>query len=141
MKTTLIVIATFALSVATAFVVAQTGQPSVPPAPPSISTANAPTPYPPPPLHHHPTQGNDAAMQGNAAAQGATAVTQGEQATAPGMPITPFEMLDRDKAGTLTMDQARNDPWLAQHFAQCDANHDDQVTQSEYATCITPTGQ
>lgn len=120
MKTTLIVTATFLLSLATAFVVAQTAPPPVsPPAPPS-PVGNAAPPYPPPPLHHDPTDTNPAA--------------QGMQA-APQPPITPFEMLDRDKAGTLTMDQARNDPWLMQHFAQCDANHDDQVTQSEYTDC------
>lgn len=138
MKTTAIVIATFALSVATAYVVAQTGLPAAPPPPLPISTASAPTPYPPPPLHKDPPQGNTAAIEeNNVVAQGSAAATQGAQLGSSGMPITPFEMLDRDKAGTLTMDQARTDPWLRQNFTLCDANHDDQVTQSEYVACTT----
>jgi hypothetical protein len=55
----------------------------------------------------------------------------------PAPTITPFEMLDRDKAGALKMDQARGDPWLSQHFVECDVNHNDEVTRSEYEACTT----
>ena len=32
-------------------------------------------------------------------------------------------------------EQARNDAWLSQHFADCDANHNEEVTKSEYEKC------
>jgi hypothetical protein len=46
-----------------------------------------------------------------------------------------FGMLDTDKAGAIKLEQARNDPWLRQHFADCDINHNEEVTQSEYQKC------
>lgn len=47
----------------------------------------------------------------------------------------PFAMLDVDKAGAIKMNQARGNPWLAQHFIECDENHNEEVTQSEYEKC------
>ena len=48
-----------------------------------------------------------------------------------------FQILDRDKAGSLNMDQVRGDPWLAAHFTDCDVNHNEEVTQSEYENCVS----
>ncbi len=58
---------------------------------------------------------------------------QNGQAAAP-QPLD-FGMLDTDKAGALKIEQARNDAWLSQHFADCDANHNEEVTKSEYEKC------
>jgi hypothetical protein len=51
--------------------------------------------------------------------------------------VTPFAMLDTGNKGAVKLDQAMNDPWLKAHFQQCDANHNNEVTSSEYATCST----
>lgn len=37
--------------------------------------------------------------------------------------------------GYVTQSEAGGDPWLANHFPQCDANHDGRLTRSEYRTC------
>lgn len=47
----------------------------------------------------------------------------------------PFEQLDRSGSGYLTLDDAKENPWLSKHFAQCDADRDDRVSRDEYATC------
>lgn len=46
-----------------------------------------------------------------------------------------FEQLDRNKVGYLTLDDARRDKWLSEHFAQCDLDRNNQVSRDEYATC------
>lgn len=37
--------------------------------------------------------------------------------------------------GYVTQSDARNDPWLAHHFDQCDKNQDGRITRSEYREC------
>lgn len=37
--------------------------------------------------------------------------------------------------GYVTQQDAQHDPWLAQHFSQCDANGDGKVTRQEYSQC------
>ncbi len=37
--------------------------------------------------------------------------------------------------GYVTQSEAAQDPWLQQHFQQCDSNHDGQLTRSEYRQC------
>lgn len=75
-------------------------------------------------------------LQGTNSGQASGGYSQAAPASA-NPPITPFAMLDRDKAGYIKMDQAHGDPWLAQHFVQCDANHNEEVTESEYETCTS----
>lgn len=56
--------------------------------------------------------------------------------TAPPMPqIQPFQVLDLDRNGMLTKQQANADPWLMRNFATCDADSNNEVTGSEYASC------
>lgn len=47
----------------------------------------------------------------------------------------PFDQLDRNRNGYLTLDDARSDPWLSEHFVQCDLDRNDQVSRDEYAMC------
>lgn len=98
-----------------------------------------------PPIQQGAADSHDA--NGNAIAQpNSSQVTnsgQGGGVSSSGAPasgssrITPFAMLDIDKAGYIKMDQARGDAWLAQHFVQCDTNHNEEVTESEYETCTS----
>lgn len=39
------------------------------------------------------------------------------------------------RKGYVTRSEAASDPWLAQHFAQCDRKHNGKVTRSEYERC------
>jgi hypothetical protein len=48
---------------------------------------------------------------------------------------TEFGMLDTNKRGYVTSDDAKNDQWLKSNFAKCDSNHDGHVTSAEYAAC------
>jgi hypothetical protein len=56
------------------------------------------------------------------------------QVTAPPV-VTPFATLDSANTGVIKREQAQANPWLAEHFGQCDVNHNNEVTQAEYATC------
>lgn len=125
MKTALVVVATFGLSLATAFVVAQTTPPPpAMPAPPTSATGmSAPMP-PPPPMHKDASTPPGAMQHANA---------MGSQAMMP----TSFATLDTAHLGYLTMDAAHNDPWLSKNFGLCDADHDSQVSSSEYSVCST----
>lgn len=37
--------------------------------------------------------------------------------------------------GYLTRSDAASDPWLANHFAECDTDHNGRITRSEYNHC------
>lgn len=151
----------FALSLAATVASAQNAAPPVPvPAPmppPSVSVpaaVNPPAiPVVNPPANaavNPPVQGTNLPRDANgnaippqpaipSQATGVLPAAAGALSTAGTLPtapaITPFEMLDQAKAGAIKMDQVRGDAWLTQHFVECDANHNDEVTQSEYAKC------
>ncbi|HEY6940257.1 hypothetical protein [Dokdonella sp.] len=139
-----------ALFAATAVVHAQTQSPApapatpppvdTPPSTPPVNTATPPVDTTPPPVG---TPTNDG-RQGTNRQQDVPRDANGNplpatNSTANAPPAAPqpldFGMLDTDKAGSLKLEQARNDPWLRQHFADCDINHNDEVTQSEYEKC------
>lgn len=42
--------------------------------------------------------------------------------------------------GYVTQSEARKDPWLSDHFPQCDRNHDGKLTRSEYRKCQNASG-
>lgn len=46
-----------------------------------------------------------------------------------------FDQLDVRKAGQLTFEDAKNDPWLSRHFRLCDTDGDQRVTRAEYTAC------
>ncbi|HEU4665745.1 MAG TPA: hypothetical protein VFS55_17080 [Dokdonella sp.] len=140
-----------ALLAATAIAHAQTQAPPTPPpaapppvdTPPStppVNTATPPVDTTPPPIG---TPANDGRQPANRQqdmprdANGNPLPATGSTANAPPAAPQPldFGMLDTDKAGSLKLEQARNDPWLRLHFADCDVNHNDEVTQSEYEKC------
>jgi hypothetical protein len=50
---------------------------------------------------------------------------------------SPFTVVDRNRTGVVTKEQANGDPWLSTNFARCDADHNDEVSMSEYETCST----
>lgn len=141
---TAIPVLTLALSSAIAFAQAPAA-PAPPPAaaPPAAPPSNAGTPVVNPPPQQGAATARDA--NGNAMPQSNPAQTNSGQTgngyvaggtTAAGTAeIMPFAMLDRDKAGAIKLDQARGDAWLSQHFVDCDANHNEEVTQSEYEKC------
>ncbi|HEX5352844.1 MAG TPA: hypothetical protein VFW60_02070 [Rhodanobacteraceae bacterium] len=45
-----------------------------------------------------------------------------------------FDVLAGSK-GFISKQDAQRDPWLANHFPQCDSNHDGRVTRQEYDQC------
>jgi hypothetical protein len=112
MNNTLIVIGAFALAIGTSFVVAQTAPQHPANTPPTQNPP--PTDTPAPPRSNMPMTGHQTMT-----------------------PTTPpdFRMLDKSGLGYVTQQQAASDPWLSKNFAMCDANHDAQVTTSEYAGC------
>lgn len=65
----------------------------------------------------------------------ANPVNQGQRPATPMPQSKPFQLLDLERKGTLTKLQASADPWLNQNFVTCDANSNNEVTESEYATC------
>lgn len=46
-----------------------------------------------------------------------------------------FDELDVRKTGSVTMQDAKNDPWLSRHFRLCDTDGDQQVSRAEYTAC------
>ncbi|MEO7326898.1 MAG: hypothetical protein ABIW82_18905 [Dokdonella sp.] len=154
MKTLPLILSALVLSLTSALATAQTPAAPRPAAPPPVAAPPAP---PPPgnaaaPIANPPVQGQSGTIpsvdaHGNAIpssnpAQSATTGTgaAGGYSQAPASAaarIMPFAMLDVDKAGEIKMEQARSDPWLAQHFVQCDENHNEEVTQSEYEKCTS----
>jgi hypothetical protein len=148
MKTAFAGISALMLVLASAFALAQA--PAAPPpvapppagAPPAVPPSNAGTPMVNPPQQGTtvPRDANGNALPQSNPAQTNSGQTGGGYAAgattaASAATIVPFAMLDRDKAGAIKMDQARGDPWLSQHFVDCDANHNEEVTQSEYEKC------
>ncbi|MEO6687645.1 MAG: hypothetical protein ABIS07_02460 [Dokdonella sp.] len=141
------------LSLASAAAIAQApaaprpATPPVPVAPVSPAPNTSAPPLANPPVQNQPgtippVDANGNAIPSSNPAQSANAGTgaSGAYSQAPASAraaIMPFVMLDVDKAGAIKMDQARGDPWLAQHFVQCDENHNDEVTQSEYEKCTS----
>ena len=118
--------------------------PPPPPAAPPVATSTPPVDTTQPPIgtpqnngqtnpntqQHQPRDVNGNPLPSTATMAG------GDRAPAPAAPQPlDFGMLDTDKAGALKADQARNDPWLRQNFRACDANHNDEVTKSEYEKC------
>jgi len=125
---------------------AQTSPPPPPPASPPVNTSTPPPPSTPPVNTTPPPIGtptNDGKQGANRQqdvprdANGNPLPATGSTVNAPPAAPQPldFGMLDTDKAGAIKLEQARNDPWLRQHFAACDINHNDEVTQSEYEKC------
>lgn len=45
-----------------------------------------------------------------------------------------FSVLAGSK-GYVTLREAASDPWLANHFAECDTDHNGRVTRAEYNQC------
>lgn len=115
-----------------------------PPSTPPVGTATPPVNTTPPPVGTPTTDGRQSGNRqqdvprdanGNPLPAGGS-TTYASPANAPAAPQPlEFGMLDTDKAGAIKLEQARNDPWLRQHFADCDINHNDEVTKSEYAKC------
>jgi hypothetical protein len=138
MKTLALTVAAFGLSVATAYVVAQTANPQASPpttTSPPITTPPNTTPPPADTLGNQGTQGMQdrttrSGTMGNRLDQG-MAGSQGMH--------TPFDKLDSAHRGYITKDGVGNDRWLAQHFATCDGNSDGQLTRTEYSGCTTST--
>lgn len=46
-----------------------------------------------------------------------------------------FDQLDVRKTGSVTMQDAKNDPWLSRHFRLCDTDGNQQVSRAEYTAC------
>lgn len=132
MKTRLIVTVALACASASGFATAQGNSPtSPPPGTPPPSTMGKPGVSAPPP----PQGPRDA--NGNVLSPLPATQAQGGLSSATGPKPMSFQILDRDKAGSLNMDQVRGDPWLSAHFTDCDINHNEEVTQSEYETCVS----
>lgn len=115
-----------------------------PPSAPPVNTTTPPVNTTPPPIgtpqnngQPNPDTQQDVPRDANGNPQPSTNTMTGGPRN--GQPAAPqpleFGMLDSDKAGALKLEQARNDPWLRQHFKDCDANHNDEVTKSEYEKC------
>lgn len=98
---------------------------TTPPTP--ASTTPAPLPIPPPPPR----------VTQDANGQPMPPASAGSTQIASLVKPSPFAVLDRNRTGVITREQASADPWLSAHFADCDADHDDQVTESEYEACST----
>jgi hypothetical protein len=111
-----------------------------PPSTPPVDTATPPVNTTPPPIGTPTNDGRQGANRQQDVprdANGNPLPAAGATANAPPAAPQPldFGMLDTDKAGAIKLEQARNDPWLRRHFAACDINHNDEVTQSEYEKC------
>lgn len=115
-----------------------------PPSAPPVNTNTPPVNTTPPPIgtpqnngQPNPNMQQDVPRDANGNPLPSTnTMTGGRQNGQPAAPQPrDFDMLDSDKADALKLEQARNDPWLSQHFAACDANHNDEVTKSEYEKC------
>ena len=115
-----------------------------PPSAPPVNTSTPPVNTTPPPIGTAQNNGQpnpnaqenvprDASGNPLPATSTISGGQNGQAAAAP-QPLE-FGMLDADKAGALKVEQARNDPWLRAHFSACDANHNDEVTKSEYEKC------
>ena len=111
MKNLTIVVATFMLAIGTGYVVAQSNPPAG--RPPSTNPTSHPVADPPPTSTMQPI---------------------GRQNMHPTAPPD-FATLDTNGVGYVTQEQLGYDAWLRTHFARCDADHDGQVTRSEYAAC------
>jgi|GEM_PF-2846335 len=120
-----------------------TAPPPVPTSPPPVDTAAPPVDSTPPPVGTPRTdvQPTNPAQQdvprdanGNPLSTGTPSQSVTGAMRAAPQPLD-FQMLDTERAGSLKLDQVRNDPWLRQHFRECDANHNDVVTEAEYAKC------
>ncbi|MEO5559546.1 MAG: hypothetical protein ABIO49_06985 [Dokdonella sp.] len=152
MKTLPLAFSALLLSLASALALAQAPAAPTPAAAPPVAAppASPPPANTAPPIANPPVQGqpgtipsvdaNGNAIPSSNPAQSATTGTgaAGGFSQAPasaGATIMPFAMLDVDKAGAIKMNQARGNPWLAQHFIECDENHNEEVTQSEYEKC------
>lgn len=154
MRTTLLCTSLAAL-ICAGSALAQTGAPPAPPAAPPVSTSPPPPPPAAPPVNTatppvnttpppigtpmtngqpNPNTQQNVPRDANGNPLPSTATMQPSAQPVASQPLD-FKVLDIDKAGALKMEQAINDPWLRQHFVQCDANHNDEVTQSEYAKC------
>ena len=46
-----------------------------------------------------------------------------------------FDQLDVRQTGNVTMQEAKNDPWLSRHFRLCDTDGNQQVSRAEYTAC------
>ena len=120
MKTALTVAATFALAIATSFVVAQTAPTNTPP------SAN------PPPTDTPPADASAVDPAMHPRASNMPALNHPGRMT----PMPPdFSTLDRNGVGYVTQQDAATNPWLRENFATCDADHDGQISRSEYAAC------
>ena len=87
-------------------------------------------PQPPPanPLQTPETKGQDKATGNNmVGANTGQAMTSADH---PG-----FDTLDTGKKSYLTRHDVKRHAWLAKNFAKCDADHDGQLSQDEYAAC------
>lgn len=139
MKTLALTVAAFGLSVATAYVVAQTTNPQASPPTTTSPPITTPPNTTPPPADTMGSQGRQAGMQDRTMGTG----TMGNRldrgmAGSQGM-HTPFDKLDTMHRGYVTKDGVGKDRWLAQHFATCDGDHDGHLTRTEYSGCTTST--
>ena len=46
-----------------------------------------------------------------------------------------FKSMDTNKSGYLTAADIKSHKWLSKNFSRCDADHDGQLSQKEYASC------
>ena len=46
-----------------------------------------------------------------------------------------FDELDTSKTGAVSLQQAKNDPWLSKNFHKCDSDKSGTVSRDEYAKC------
>ena len=46
-----------------------------------------------------------------------------------------FDELDSGKSGAISLQQAKNDPWLSKNFSKCDIDKSSTVSRDEYAKC------
>lgn len=90
--------------------------------------AQPPQPMPPPPPPTAPPQSQNGMPPSQGQAQG---MQQGSSRSSGAQEFT--ELAGRK--GYVTRSEAASDPWLAQHFAQCDRNHNGKVTRSEFRHC------
>jgi hypothetical protein len=100
------------------------------PAAPSVSQPPVALPIPPPP----PRVAKDA--NGNPMPPAAP-VPAGSTQIASVPTASPFAVVDRNRTGVVTKDQANSDPWLSANFARCDADNNSEVSQTEYEACST----
>ena len=46
-----------------------------------------------------------------------------------------FKTMDTNKSGYLTTADIKSHKWISKNFSRCDADHDGQLSQKEYASC------